>query len=120
MKLSITRKKKLGGSSAPYWIITGTDRQSFCKYHGLTVDWSKADTYGSPITRMDHEELDTYGPSIKPGDSIEIEVEDGATIFACSDNGILSNEVILDNSINGVEIVTEGGLKSISHPVIKV
>ena len=119
MKLNVTRKKKLGGGSYIYWVITGTNREAFAKYHGLSIGWAKQDMYGVPITRMDMDELDTQGKRINPGETLELDVKDDAAVFVCTGNGVLSNEIVLDGTITQIEIVTEGGMKCITHPIVK-
>lgn len=122
-RLIVTRRRKLASAMMPFWVIPGS-KQAFMAQFGLVGDISGHDVFGQPVQRIDMAVLDANGARIRNGEQITLELNDSVcTVFASTQSGSLSNEVLLQGGqvIDGIEsyylnITAKGGFKSISYP----
>ena len=78
---------------------------------------SMAEAY--PLPRMDFDPQ-AYGPPIRNGETLEIEADDAATVFAVTAEGLLSNELTLGEKEPSCRILvtTRGEWKTPPHPTL--
>ena len=72
-----------------------------------------------PLPRMDFDPQ-AYGPPIRNGETLEIEADDAATVFAVTAEGLLSNELTLGEKEPScrVLVTTKGGWKTPPYPAL--
>lgn len=122
-RIVVTRVGKFASVVMPFWVIPGS-KQAFMAQFGLVGDLCSVDRHGQPVARIDIGTLDANGTRIKSGDQIMLNVGDEiSSVFAATQTGSLSDEVILQNGqlIGGIEtyyltLSTKGGFRTVSYP----
>lgn len=122
-RIVVAREKKLASALMPYWVIPGS-KQAFMQQFRLYGDLAGHDAFGQPIYRIDVAVLDANGVRIKNGEQIVLDLNDNIySVFASTQSGSLSNEVILQGGqlVEGIEtyyikMTTKGGFKTVSYP----
>lgn len=104
----------------PYWIVVGLPRAAFMEKYHLSDDTSCRMAGAYPLPRMDFDPQ-AYGQPILNGKTLEIEADDDATtVFAVTAEGLLSNELTLDEKEPScrVLVTTKGGWKTPPYPAL--
>ena len=121
-KVIIIRKKKLASAVMPYWIITNSSKKAFMLQHGFETDLTRHKWNGQAVSRIDICELDMIGNMIRNGETIELLMDDSeCSLFACSADGSLSNEVTIgEYTTNPITVIltTKGGWRTVSYPFL--
>ena len=95
-KIIVRRKRQFAAALVPYWIVVGLPRAAFMEKYHLSDDTSCRMAGAYPLPRMDFDPQ-AYGQPILNGKTLEIEADDDATtVFAVTAEGLLSNELTLD------------------------
>ena len=112
-KIIVRRKRQFAAALVPYWIVVGLPRAAFMEKYHLSDDTSCRMAGAYPLPRMDFDPQ-AYGQPILNGKTLEIEADDDATtVFAVTAEGLLSNELTLDEKEPScrVLVTTKGGWK---------
>ena len=119
--IKVIRKRSFASALMPYWIVVSKiTKNSFLQSHGFAGDLCDHDKFGQPISRIEVSELDQIGIRIKNGQILEVPVqEDTVSIFVIAVGGSISNEVLLNETIDSITITTKGGFKTVSYPHIE-
>lgn len=121
--IKVTRKKKLASAMMPYWIIvSGLSKKEFMEQNHLEKDLCDTNITGFPIPRIHPMLVQTMGVRIENGQTVEIPIDDDVkSIFACTNEGSLSNEIPIEN-ISSDELIlsTKGGFKTTSYPYFEL
>lgn len=119
--IKVIRKRSFASALMPYWIVVSKiTKNSFLQSHGFVGDLCDYDKFGQPISRIEVSELDQIGIRIKNGQILEVPVqEDTVSIFIIAVGGSISNEVLLNETIDSITITTKGGFKTVSYPHIE-
>lgn len=121
MDLIINRKKKFASAAVPFFIILSNSKEEFLIKHRLPKDNNCELTWqGHAIPRADFDPSE-YGIPIKNGETLELEIlEEINSVFAMTYEGLLSNEIVLDNSQKSAQITitAKGGWSKPSYPVL--
>lgn len=120
--IKITRKKKLASAMMPYWIIvSGLSKKEFMEQYNLEKDLCDTNVTGFPIPRIHPMLVQTIGVRIENGQMVEIPIDDDVkSIFACTNEGSLSNEISIENINDELILTTKGGFKTTSYPYFEL
>lgn len=119
--IKVIRKRSFASALMPYWIVVSKiTKNSFLQSHGFVGDLCDHNKFGQPVSRIEVSELDQIGIRIKNGQILEVPVqEDTVSIFVIAVGGSISNEVLLNETIDSITITTKGGFKTVSYPHIE-
>ncbi len=106
----------------PFWIIPSEiTKEEFMGKYGLTGDLCGHTEAGLPIARLDMNLPDRIGIRIGNGETVKITLDEQVqTIFACTMDGSLSNEIrIRDMKGSHLIITAKGGFRTVSYPFLE-
>lgn len=120
--IKVTRKKKLASAMMPFWIIvSGLSKKEFMEQNHLEKDLCDTNITGFPIPRIHPMLVQTIGVRIENGQTVEIPIDDDVkSIFACTNEGSLSNEISIENINDELILTTKGGFKTTSYPYFEL